>query len=532
MSKQVNFSQEAREELRKGVNVLANAVKSTLGPEGRNVIIEAPFGGFRVTKDGVTVAREVSLKDPIQNLGVEAVREAATTTVEVVGDGTTTATVLAQHLINRGMDSNVSPVALRQGMNRALTDVLGHLKEMAEPITLDSEKVLQVATISANNDPVLGEAITEAIRAVNGVGIVSVQNSQDSETTVEVLSGSHFDKGYLSPQFVTNTNKMECEFKDPLLLFYDGEIRSIQALAKIIELVNTPEINRPLVVIADDIMEQVLNSLVANKMKAGLRIAVVKAPSFGDHRKDIMQDLAVATGATYISPMNAKTLDNLDVFEDLGQAESVVITKDSTSIIGGAGEEDEILNRINSIKADLEHASVSQKKHQMLDRVAKLKGGAAVIHVGGTTEAELHEKRDRVDDAVAATRAALEEGIVPGGGYALYLIGMNLELDIDPGYDIVLSSLFAPMDHIMSNANISLTDLYDLMDAEMGVNALTGKLCNLREEGIIDPVKVTRVCLENAVSVATTLLSTDVTITIDPEDKPKDMGQFGPMAGY
>lgn len=538
MSKEILFQKDARLKLRQGIDALANAVKSTLGPMGRNVIIEKPFDPPHVTKDGVTVAKEISLKDPVQNMGADMIRQAASTTADLAGDGTTTSTILAQSMINKGLnavDKGANPIGVKRGMIKALNLATESIKDMSEKINIKSKRLAQVATISANNDEELGKLISKAIKSVGKEGIVTVEASKTAQTYIEDLSGSQFDKGYMSPYFTTDTEKMLCEYDEPLILFHDGGIRDIQSLVPIIEASMHPSVDRPIVIIADDVMDQALNMLVANKMKSGARIVAIKAPSFGDNRKDIMSDLAVATGGVYVSPTQGVEMSQVTI-NHLGQAEKIIVTKDRTIIISGRGDKDQIQKRINSIKADLENASVPQYKHQIRERLGKLSNSISVIHVGAATELEMREKKDRVEDAVYATQAALVEGIVPGSGYALGYIGANFKTNQEfeskdefIGFNIVKESLTEPMTCIQVNAGMIPSERFE---ENLGFDALANEWVDLKLSGIVDPAKVTRVALENAVSVASTVLTTNVTINIIPENKPKDLGQFGPMAGY
>ena len=551
MSKQILFSNEARAKLYKGMEVLANAVRSTLGPKGRNVVIEKPFVAPHVTKDGVTVAKEVSLKDPVENMGATMLRQAASTTGTMAGDGTTTSTVLAESMISQGLTliehENANPIDLKKGMTVALKKIIGALKisKHSERLDLDSPKLAQVAAISANNDQELGTLIASAIQSVGADGLVTVQESTNTETSVTKSNGIYFNKGYMSPQFITNKDKAVIEYENPLILFIDESIRDIQRLVPFIEFTHQPKINRPIVFIADDIIEQALNMMVMNVQQKGLKIAAVKAPSFGDNRKDIMKDMALACGGLYISDSEGLDLGSLsanpsvNVMNDIfGQAERIVIKKNETTIIGGLGDDEDIKLRINQIKEELSQSNVPDHRKQMEDRIARLTGGVAIISVGAATEMEMKEKKDRVDDAVAATKAALEEGIVPGGGYMLRYLSDALILNsgltnVDQlkGFYLVMDALLEPTFAIMENAGYdrehATIQLNTYWNGEgVGFDALEERWVNLKDHGIIDPVKVIRVALENAVSAASTILTTNVTINMDPEDKPREIGGF------
>ena len=551
MSKQILFSNEARAKLYRGIEILANAVRATLGPKGRNVVIEKPFVAPHVTKDGVTVAKEVSLKDSVENMGATMLRQAASTTGTMAGDGTTTSTVLAASMISQGIDliekEHANPIDLKKGMTWALTKVLDALKtsKHLEAIDLDSHRLAQVGTISANNDRELGKLIAEAIQSVGVDGLVTVQESTNTETSVVKSNGIYFNKGYMSSQFITNKDKAIIEYDNPLILFIDESVRDIQRLVPFIEFTHQPQINRPIVFIADDIIEQALNMMVLNVQQKGLKIAAVKAPSFGDNRKVIMKDMALACGGLYISDSEGLDLGTisanptLSIMNDIfGQAERIVIKKNETTIIGGLGDDEDIKLRISQIKEELTQSNIPDHRKQMEDRIARLSGGVAVISVGASTEMEMKEKKDRVDDAVAATKAALEEGIVPGGGYMLMyiseLIFDHSELTVADqikGYDLVMHALRQPLYAIMDNAgydeDVASIQIDNNWDEEgIGFDALEERWVNLKENGIIDPVKVIRVALENAVSVASTILTTNVTINMDPEDKPREIGGF------
>lgn len=539
----VLFDQKAREKLQQGIDLLANAVKSTLGPRGRNVVIEKPFSEPHVTKDGVTVARAIKSEDPVENMGIMLVKQAASTTADLAGDGTTTSTVLAQAMIEEGLYSveklEKNPIDIKRGMDLALKDALKLIDEQSEEISLESDRIEQVATISANNDVELGTIIGSAIKRVGRDGVVLVEESKNSETEIDYIQGVTFDKGYMSDQFVTDDRKMVVEYDEPLILFVDENIRSIQSLLPFIEACNySGEQQFPLVIVANDIIDQAVNMLVANKMSRGLQVVTIKAPSFGDHRDDLMQDMAIATGATYISGKTGKNLQQFRspkslqergaILSFLGQCEKVTVNKNSTTFLGNVGDEEQINIRINQIKSQLGSEQSAGYKYQMKERIAKLSDGIAVIKVGAATEIEMREKKDRVDDAVAATQAALEAGIVPGGGLTLARCFAKLKRGDNLGYNLVVDSLIKPMLVIMANAGASDDDTTRAAtiihnDTGRGYDALNDQWVVLKDEGIIDPTKVTKIALENAVSVASTVIMTNVTINMNPKDKPQEI---------
>ncbi len=532
----IKFDSEARQALAKGVDTLANAVKTTLGPEGRNVIIEKPFGDPHVTKDGVTVAREVQSDDPAEAMGIQVVRQAASATAEVAGDGTTTCLVLAQSLIKQGfeaIENGESAPKLTRELKQLGESVCGWVKDTSEGIEIDSPRLEQVATISANGDSEMGKQIAKAIRAVGPTGKVLVEESRHASTQVNLMQGTSFDKGFMSEYFVTNPKRMLVELSHPLILFVDMNIKAVQLLVPIITACNTGGVKVPLVIICDDIIEQALNMVVANKMKSGLEVVAVRAPSFGDNRKDLMKDMATATGGMYISESEGITLDALgkmpqkEILARLGDCEKVTVSKNTTVITGGAGSKEEIEIRINTILADIENTNQPHYLTQMKDRIAKLSGGIAVIEVGGTTEVEMKEKKDLVEDAVLATQAALEEGIVEGGGMTLLRISRKMGEDEERTLvdEIMRQALRAPLECIVGNAGLTMLELFNLptYKYDYGFNARTLQWEDLLEEGIVDPCKVTLTALRSAVSVACTILSTNATINMNPKDKPQEV---------
>ena len=513
MSKTILFDKDARKKLIKGIETLAKAVTSTLGPRGMNVIIEKPFVTPHVTKDGISVAKEISLKDPTENMGVMILREAASTTANTAGDGTTTSTLLAYELIKKSIeavDAGENPNTIVKNFNKSLQILKDGLSNLSENIDINSDRVKQVATISANNDEELGSIIAEAIQMVGLDGIVTVQESRDVSTTIKSYQGAQFDKGYMHEGFITNTNKMTAEYDNAFILFINGNLREIQSLTPVFDVVGS--IGRPIIIVADDIIEQTIHMLNLNKAQRGLQVVAVKAPSFGDNRKDTMLDLAITTGGQYV------TVEQLDHFNPtmLGECAKVVVGKNSTLFMDGAGDEEEITMRVNGIKTQMEECNIQQYKDQMAERIAKLTGGVASIQVGAVTEMAMRQKKDRVDDAVAATKAALEEGIVPGGGVALISLESLEGLD-----EITKSILNKPLMKMLELANIQ-PDQKSIQNG-LGYNAVTEEWVDMKSNGIIDPTKVVRVSLENAVAVATTILTTNVAITMLPEEKPKDV---------
>lgn len=545
MAKQLFFDTDARNKMKRGVDVLADAVKVTLGPKGRNVVIEKKFGAPGVTKDGVTVAKEIELEDAIENLGAQMVKEVASKTADVAGDGTTTATVLAQSIITEGLKNvaaGANPMDLKRGIDKAVGIVVENLKAQSERVGNDNKKIEQVATISANNDNEIGKLIAQAMEKVGNEGVITVEEAKGTETTVDVVEGMQFDRGYLSAYFVTNTEKMQAELQNPYILIYDKKISTLKDILPILE--SVVQSGRPLLIIAEDVDGEALSTLVVNKLRGSLKIAAVKAPGFGDRRKEMLQDIAVLTGGTVISEEQGYKLENASMAY-LGQAESITIDKDNTTVVGGKGEKDNITARINQIKAQMETTTSDYDREKLQERLAKLSGGVAVLYVGASTEVEMKEKKDRVDDALHATRAAVEEGIVPGGGVAYIrsiesladLKGDNI--DENTGIAIVRRSLEEPLRQIVANAGLEGSIIVQKVregKADYGFNARTETYENMLAAGVIDPTKVSRVALENAASIASMLLTTECVIADKPEPKsaaPAHGGMPGGMdMGY
>ncbi|MFD2598204.1 chaperonin GroEL [Sphingobacterium corticis] len=528
MSKQVKYNVEAREALKKGVDTLANAVKVTLGPKGRNVIIEKKFGSPAITKDGVTVAKEIELKDALENMGAQMVKEVASKTADQAGDGTTTATVLAQAIVAPGIKSvaaGANPMDLKRGIDKAVSAVVGNLKSQSQVVGQDNNKIKQVASISANNDDVIGSLIAEAMEKVGNDGVITVEEAKGTETEVKTVEGMQFDRGYLSPYFVTNSEKMEVELENPYILIYDKKISSMKELLPILE--KQVQTGRPLLIIAEDLDGEALTTLVVNKIRGSLKIAAVKAPGFGDRRKAMLQDLATLTGGAVISSdEKGNKLESAEL-ELLGQAEKVTIDKDNTIIINGAGNAEDIKARVGQIRSQIETTTSDYDREKLQERLAKLSGGVAVLYVGATTEVEMKEKKDRVDDALHATRAAVEEGIVAGGGVAFIratealanLKGDNEDENI--GIDIIRRAIEEPLRQICFNAGIEGAVIVQKVKegtADFGYNARTDVFENLIGAGVIDPTKVSRVALENAASVASMLLTTECVLADEPEE--------------
>lgn len=535
-AKEVTFDVSARDGLRKGVDALANAVKVTLGPKGRNVVIEKAFGAPHVTKDGVTVAKEIELTDKVQNLGAQMVKEVASKTADVAGDGTTTATVLAQAIINHGLKNvaaGANPMDLKRGIDKAVTAIVGELRKISQEVGDNNEKVEQVATISANNDPSIGKLIAEAMAKVKKEGVITVEEAKGTDTYVDVVEGMQFDRGYLSPYFVTNTDKMVADIDRPYILIYDKKISSMKEILPVLEPV--AQSGRPLVIIAEDVDGEALATLVVNKIRGALRVAAVKAPGFGDRRKAMLEDIAILTGGTVISEERGFKLENATI-DMLGTAEKVTIDKDNTTVVNGAGSADDIKARVNQIKAQIESTTSDYDREKLQERLAKLAGGVAVLYVGAASEVEMKEKKDRVDDALAATRAAIEEGIVPGGGVAFVracsvLEGLKGENnDETTGIKIVARAIEEPLRQIVANAGLEGSVVVAKVKegaGAFGFNAKTDEYCDMYAAGIIDPTKVTRVALEHAASVSALLLTTEATIT----EVPKDDKPMPPMGG-
>ncbi|MFD2874511.1 chaperonin GroEL [Mucilaginibacter ximonensis] len=529
MSKQVKYNVEARDALKRGVDTLANAVKVTLGPKGRHVIIDKKFGSPAVTKDGVTVAKEIELKDPIENMGAQMVKEVASKTADIAGDGTTTATVLAQAIVTAGIKNvaaGANPMDLKRGIDKAVKTVVENLKTQKQDVGDDFSKVKQVASISANNDDVIGEMIADAMQKVGTGGVITVEEAKGTETEVKTVEGMQFDRGYLSAYFVTNTDKMEAELENPYILIYDKKISSMKELLPILE--KQVQTGKPLLIIAEDLDGEALSTLVVNKIRGSLKVAAVKAPGFGDRRKAILEDIAILTGGTVISEEKGIKLESAEL-SDLGQAEKISIDKDNTTIINGAGKSDMIKARVAEIQAGIKATTSDYDKEKLQERLAKLSGGVAVLYVGAASEVEMKEKKDRVDDALHATRAAVEEGIVAGGGVAfIRAVAALADLkgdndDENTGIQIIRRAIEEPLRQICENAGIEGSIVVQKVKegtADFGYNARTDKFENLIGAGVIDPTKVSRVALENAASIASMLLTTECVLADDPEDAP------------
>jgi len=517
MAKQITFDLEARDSLKRGIDKLANAVKVTLGPRGRNVVIDKKFGAPHITKDGVTVAKEVELLDPVENMGAQMVKEVASRTAELAGDGTTTATVLAQSIINTGLKSLVAganPMDLKKGIDNGVAAIVAEMASFSQEVGADNKKIEQVATVSANNDKEIGALIAEAMKKVTKEGVITVEEAKGTETYVDVVEGMQFDRGYLSPYFVTDAEKMITEYENPYILIYDKKISNIQDIVPILEAVVAT--GRPLIVISEDIESQALGLLVVNRLRGQMKVAAVKAPGFGDRRKAMLDDIAILTGGTVISEETGLTLANTTL-EMLGSSDKIEIDKDNTTIINGAGKKDNISARVGQIKAQIESTTSDYDKEKLQERLAKLAGGVAVLYVGATTEVEMKEKKDRVDDALHATRAAVEEGIVPGGGVAYIRASSALDSvvadndDEATGIAIIRRAIEEPLRQIVSNAGGEGSVVVQKVKEgkkDFGYNARTDKYENLLKTGVIDPAKVSRVALENAASIASMLLTT------------------------
>ena len=531
-AKQVQFSTEAREKMLRGVNVLANAVKVTLGPKGRNVIIQKSFGAPRSTKDGVSVAKEIELEDAFENMGAQLIREVASKTNDKAGDGTTTATVLAQSIVQEGLKSvaaGMNPMDLKRGIDKAVAAVIADIKASAKKVSANSE-IAQVGTISANGDVEVGEMIAKAMEKVGNEGVITVEEAKTAETELDVVEGMQFDRGYLSPYFITNADKMEVQLEEPLIMLHEKKLSSLQAMLPILEAV--VQSGRPLLIIAEDIEGEALATLVVNKLRGGLRVAAVKAPGFGDRRKAMLEDIAVLTGGQVISEDLGIKLENVTL-DMLGKAKKVTITKDDTTIVDGVGEKDAIEARIGQIKKQIEDTTSDYDKEKLQERLAKLAGGVAVIRVGGSTEVEVKEKKDRVDDALNATRAAVEEGIVPGGGIALLKATRALEglkgdnADQTAGIAIIRRAIQAPIRQIVENAGVEgsivVGKVLENKSATYGFNAQTEEYGDLVQMGVIDPAKVVRTALQDAASVAGIMITTEAAVA----DAPKKGGGGG-----
>ena len=536
MAKKIQFDVEAREGLKKGVDALANAVKVTLGPKGRNVIIGKAFGGPQITKDGVTVAKEIELEDALENMGAQMVKEVASKTNDLAGDGTTTATILAQAIVKEGLKNvtaGANPMDLKRGVDKAVEAIVKQLNKNAETVGSSSDKIKQVASISANNDESIGSLITEAFEKVGKEGVITVEEAKGTYTYVDVVEGMQFDRGYLSPYFVTNSEKMESDLESPYILLYDKKISAMKDLLPVLEPV--AQSGKPLLVIAEDVDGEALATLVVNKLRGSLKIAAVKAPGFGDRRKAMLEDIAILTGGTVISEDRGFTLENTTI-EMLGSAERVTIDKDNTTIVNGAGVKENIEARVNQIKAQIETTTSDYDKEKLQERLAKLAGGVAVLYVGAASEVEMKEKKDRVDDALHATRAAVEEGIVAGGGVALLRSRKVLEkitsenLDEVTGIQIISRAIEAPLRTIVENAGgEGSVVVAKVMEGKgnFGYDAKSETYVDLLKEGIIDPKKVTRIALENAASVAGMILTTECALVDIKEDAPPAMPPMG-----
>lgn len=541
MAKQIFFEIEARNKMKKGVDTLANAVKVTLGPKGRNVVIEKKFGAPQITKDGVTVAKEIELEDPIENMGAQMVKEVASKTADIAGDGTTTATVLAQSIISEGLRNvaaGANPMDLKRGIDKAVGAVVEHLKKQSVTIGNDNGKIQQIASISANNDESIGKLIAEAMIKVGKEGVITVEEAKGTDTTVEVVEGMQFDRGYVSPYFVTNSEKMEADLENPYILIYDKKISTMKDILHILEKV--AQSGRPLLIISEDLEGEALATLVVNKLRGTLKVAAVKAPGFGDRRKEMLQDLAVLTKGTVISEEQGYKLEGVEL-ASLGQASAITIDKDNTTIVGGKGDKKAITARVNQIKAQIESTTSDYDKEKLQERLAKLSGGVAVLYIGAATEVEMKEKKDRVDDALHATRAAVEEGIVPGGGVAYVRAIESLDKikgindDENTGIQIIRRAVEEPLRQIVVNSGIEGSIVVQKIKEgkkDFGFNARTEVYENLMAAGVIDPTKVTRIALENAASIAGMLLTTECVVSDKPEkDKPGMPPMGGGMGG-
>ncbi len=545
MAKDIIFDYEAREALKKGVDALADAVKVTLGPKGRNVIIDKSFGGPAITKDGVTVAREIELTDTVENMGAQMVKEVASKTNDLAGDGTTTATVLAQAIVTTGLKNvtaGANPMDLKRGIDKAVASVIANIKSQAKEVGDSNEKIEQVATISANNDKAIGGMIAAAMAKVKKEGVITVEEAKGFETSVDVVEGMQFDRGYISPYFVTNTEKMEAVYENPYILIYDKKVSNMKDLLPVLE--KAAQSGKALIIVAEDVESEALATLVVNRLRGSLKIAAVKAPGFGDRRKEMLEDIAILTGGTVISEEKGYKLEDAGL-EHLGTAEKIVIDKDNTTIVSGKGEVALIEARVNQIKAQIESTTSDYDKEKLQERLAKLAGGVAVIYVGAGSELELKEKKDRFEDALAATRAAIEEGIIPGGGVALIRAIASLDAvqaeneDEETGVKIVKRAIEEPLRQIVANAGLESSVIVNEVrngKDDFGFNARTEVYENLYETGVIDPAKVTRVALENASSISSMLLTTACVISEHKEEggeamPPMPAGGMGGMGG-
>ena len=544
MAKEILFNIDARDQLKKGIDTLANAVKVTLGPKGRNVIIEKKFGAPHITKDGVTVAKEVELSDAYQNTGAQLVKEVASKTGDDAGDGTTTATVLAQAIVAEGLKNvtaGASPMDIKRGIDKAVAKVVDSIKSQAEKVGDNYDKIEQVASVSANNDPVIGKLIADAMRKVSKDGVITIEEAKGTDTTIGVVEGMQFDRGYLSAYFVTNTEKMECEMEKPYILIYDKKISNLKDFLPILE--PAVQTGRPLLVIAEDVDSEALTTLVVNRLRSQLKICAVKAPGFGDRRKEMLEDIAVLTGGVVISEEKGLKLEQATI-EMLGTADKITVFKDNTTIVNGAGDKQNIKERCEQIKAQIAATKSDYDKEKLQERLAKLSGGVAVLYVGAASEVEMKEKKDRVDDALRATRAAIEEGIVPGGGVAYIRALDALEgfkgdnIDETTGVDIIKRAIEEPLRQIVANAGKEGAVVVQKVregKGDYGYNARTDVYENLHAAGVVDPAKVARVALENAASIAGMFLTTECVIVEKKEDKPEmpmgapGMGGMGGM---
>ena len=544
MAKEILFNIDARDQLKKGVDALANAVKVTLGPKGRNVIIEKKFGAPHITKDGVTVAKEIELADAYQNTGAQLVKEVASKTGDDAGDGTTTATVLAQAIVAEGLKNvtaGASPMDIKRGIDKAVAKVVESIKDQAETVGDNYDKIEQVATVSANNDPVIGKLIADAMRKVSKDGVITIEEAKGTDTTIGVVEGMQFDRGYLSAYFVTNTEKMECEMEKPYILIYDKKISNLKDFLPILE--PAVQTGRPLLVIAEDVDSEALTTLVVNRLRSQLKICAVKAPGFGDRRKEMLEDIAILTGGVVISEEKGLKLEQATI-EMMGTADKVTVTKDYTTVVNGAGNKDSIKERCEQIKAQIVATKSDYDREKLQERLAKLSGGVAVLYVGAASEVEMKEKKDRVDDALRATRAAIEEGIIPGGGVAYIRAIDSLEgmkgdnADETTGIGIIKRAIEEPLREIVANAGKEGAVVVQKVregKGDFGYNARTDVYENLHAAGVVDPAKVARVALENAASIAGMFLTTECVIVEKKEDKPEmpmgapGMGGMGGM---
>jgi chaperonin GroEL len=540
MAKDITFNIEARDALKRGVDALANAVKVTLGPKGRNVIIDKKFGSPAITKDGVTVAKEIELSNPVENMGAQLLKEVASKTADAAGDGTTTATVLGQAIVTAGLKNvaaGANPMDLKRGIDKAVDAVVENLKKQSQTVGNDNKKIEQVATISANNDHTIGKLIAEAMAKVKKEGVITVEEAKGTETTVEVVEGMEFDRGYISPYFITDVDKMEAVLDSPLILIYEKKISTMKELLPVLE--KAVQTGKPILIIAEDIDGEALQTLVVNRLRSNLKICAVKAPGFGDRRKAMLEDIAILTGGVFIAEDRGFKLENADL-SFLGKAEKVTVDKDNTTIVGGSGKKAEITARVNQIKAQIDATTSDYDKEKLQERLAKLAGGVAVLYVGAATEVEMKEKKDRVDDALAATRAAVEEGIVPGGGVAYIRAIASLEKlkganeDETTGIQIVKRAIEEPLRQICANSGIEGSIVVQKVKEgkdDFGFNARTENYEHLLKAGVIDPTKVSRIALENAASVAGMLLTTDCVLAEKKEEGAPAMPMGNPGMG-